>query len=158
MGTLYPGLIVDGDDIHVLEYNARFGDPETQTYVRLLETDLLEILNACVDGTLVDLDIKWSHRTAITVVIASGGYPGKYDKGLPITGLSTAAALPDIEVFHAGTALKDGEVVTAGGRVLAVTATGVDLKDAQDKVYAAIRTIKFDGMQYRTDIGNKALK
>jgi phosphoribosylamine--glycine ligase len=156
-GTLYPGLMVDGDDIHVLEYNARFGDPETQSYMRLLDSDLLEILNACVDGTLKEVDIKWSNRTAITVVLASGGYPGDYDKGLPITGLSTAAALPDIEVFHAGTALKDGEVVTAGGRVLGVTATGVDLKDAQDKAYAAIKTIKFDGMQYRTDIGKKAL-
>jgi phosphoribosylamine---glycine ligase len=156
-GTLYPGLMVDGDDIKVLEYNARFGDPETQSYMRLLETDLLEILNACVDGNLADLHIKWSERTAVTVVLASSGYPGKYTKGLPITGLSTANALPDVVVFHAGTKLDGDQLVTSGGRVLGVTATGSDLRDAQTKAYTAAKLIHFEGVQYRTDIGDKAL-
>jgi phosphoribosylamine--glycine ligase len=157
IGTLYPGLMVDGDQIRVLEYNARFGDPEMQTYMALLETDLLEVLNACIDGHLADLQIKWSDKTAVTVVLAAGGYPGKYAKGLPISGLSTAAALPDVVVFHAGTRREGDQVLTTGGRVLGVTATGTDLRDAQARAYRAVSLIKFEGMQYRTDIGSKAL-
>jgi phosphoribosylamine--glycine ligase len=156
-GTLYPGLMVDGDDIRVLEYNARFGDPENQSYMRLLETDLLDVLNACVDGHLADLHIQWSDQTAVTVVLASGGYPGKYDTGHEIIGLSTAAQLPDVVVFHAGTKRDGDRILTSGGRVLGVTATGRDLREAQRKAYEAISVIKFDGMQYRTDIGHKAL-
>jgi phosphoribosylamine--glycine ligase len=156
-GLLYPGLMISDDDINVLEFNARFGDPETQSYMRLLETDLLEILNACVDGRLADIPIKWSSQTAVTVVLASGGYPGKYKKGLPITGVDEASALPGVVVFHAGTTIKDGQLLTAGGRVLGVSATGADLKDAQAKAYSAAKLIQFDGVQYRTDIGSKAL-
>jgi phosphoribosylamine--glycine ligase len=157
VGTLYPGLMVDGDDIQVLEYNARFGDPEIQSYVRLLDSDLFEALNACVDGTLAEADIRWSDQTAITVVLAAAGYPGKYKKGLTITGVAEAEALEGIVVFHSGTKLEGDNLVTTGGRVLGVTATGTDLRDAQAKVYAAIKLIHFDGMQYRTDIGDKAL-
>lgn len=157
-GLLYPGLMVAKDgSFKVLEYNARFGDPETQSYMRLLETDLLAILNVCVDGRLADVEITWADKTAVTIVLASGGYPGSYPKGLPISGLDEAAAQPDVVVFHAGTKLDDGRVVTAGGRVLGVTATGRDLADARAKAYAAARLIHFDGVQYRSDIGSKSL-
>jgi phosphoribosylamine---glycine ligase len=164
-GLLYPGLMVAGNsDFKVLEFNARFGDPETQSYLRLLETDLLDIFDACLDGTLADLPIKWSGQTAVTVVMASAGYPGKYRKDLPITGLEAAAAQPDVVVFHAGTRLADtaspqaGPYLTSGGRVLGVSATGRDLADAQAKAYAAVKLIRFDGAQYRTDIGAKATR
>jgi phosphoribosylamine--glycine ligase len=150
--------MVDGDKVRVLEYNSRFGDPETQIYLPLLQTDLLEIFNACIDGTLADVEIKWSDKTAVCVVLASGGYPGSYPKGLPITGLSEAAAQPDITIFHAGTSSENGQILTAGGRVLGVTAVGHDLADARSKAYAAIKLIHFDGLQYRTDIGSKALE
>ncbi len=156
-GLLYPGLMVESGHFNVLEFNARFGDPETQSFMRLLDSDLLEVINACVDGRLADTTVKWSNRTAVTVVLASGGYPGKYAKGLPITGIDQAAALPDIVVFHAGTALKDGRIVTNGGRVLCVSAIGADLQDAQAKAYAAVKLIHFEGLQYRTDIGAKGL-
>jgi len=154
-GLLYPGLMVGLDGFNVLEFNARFGDPETQSYVRLLDCDLLEVLEACVVGRLAGTTVKWSDRTAVTVVLASGGYPGKYATGKPITGIEAAAALPDIVIFHAGTTLKNGQIVTSGGRVLGVSATGADLRDAQAKAYAAIKLIHFEGMQYRTDIGAK---
>ena len=157
-GTLYPGLMVTpAGGLKVLEYNARFGDPETQSFMRLLESDLLDILNACVDGTLGQLEVTWADSTAVTVVLASGGYPGTYPTGLKIDGLQAAAQLPGVVVFHAGTKRSDGQLVTSGGRVLGVSATGRDLRDAQVKAYAAIKHIHFDGMQYRTDIGNKAL-
>jgi phosphoribosylamine--glycine ligase len=157
VGTLYPGLMISERTINVLEYNARFGDPETQSYMRLLDTDLLEILNACVDGTLAGINIKWSTKYCVNVVLASGGYPGAYSKDSRITGLSAAEQLPDVVVFHAGTATNDGEVVTAGGRVLSVSAIGDSPKEAQSRAYAAARLIRFDGVQYRTDIGAKSL-
>jgi phosphoribosylamine--glycine ligase len=158
VGLLYPGLMVDGNNVRVLEYNARFGDPETQSYMRLLKTDLLDILNACIDGTLAKLKITWSDQTAITVVLASAGYPGKSTTGLPISGLAEAGEQPGIVVFHAGTKLDENDTpLTSGGRVLGVTATGRDLREAQQKAYDAIKLIHFDGLQYRTDIGDKAL-
>jgi phosphoribosylamine--glycine ligase len=157
-GLLYPGLIIDGGDIRVLEFNARFGDPEPQSYLRLLQTDLLDLLNATVDGTLADQTIVWSNQSAVCVVLASGGYPGKYQRGLAITGLAEAVALPDVVVFHAGTKRDpSGALLTNGGRVLGVSATGPTLRDAQAKAYAAAAHIKFPGMHYRTDIGDKAL-
>ena len=157
-GILYPGLMVGSDgNFKVLEYNARFGDPETQSFMRLLETDLLDILNACVDGTLGDLDILWSDQTAVTVVLASEGYPGKYPKGLPITGVEQAEVLPDVVVFHSGTKSDQGALVTSGGRVLGVTALGADLAEARRKAYEAVKLIQFEGLQYRSDIGSKAL-
>jgi phosphoribosylamine---glycine ligase len=156
-GLLYPGLMVDGVDMKVLEYNARFGDPETQSYLRLLETDLLDVLNACIDGTLDTIDITWSDESAVTVVLASEGYPGPYPKGRPITGIEAAEKQPGVVVFQAGTARKDGQLVTNGGRVLGVSATGATLAEARDRAYAAVKLIAFEGMQWRTDIAESAL-
>lgn len=154
-GCLYPGLMIDGDAVNVVEFNARFGDPEAEVYMRLLDSDLYDILVACADGTLDPSSVKWQPGFAVTVVMASGGYPGSYQKGLPITGIDQAEALDDIVVFHAGTAVKDGQLVTNGGRVLNVTATGATLDEALDKAYAAVKSIHFDGAHYRTDIGRR---
>ncbi|HSX46148.1 MAG TPA: phosphoribosylamine--glycine ligase [Candidatus Saccharimonadia bacterium] len=156
-GCLYPGLMIDGDDLEVLEYNARFGDPETEVYMRLLDADLYEILKACATGTFEPAMVKWQPGYAVTVVMASGGYPGSYQKGLPISGIEEAEAQPDVVVFHAGTAVKDGQVMTAGGRVLNVTATGATLQKALDKAYAAVDLIHFEGAHFRTDIGHRPL-
>ena len=156
-GTLYPGIIADAGGVKVLEFNARFGDPETQAYMPLLESDLLDILNSCSGGEPLHDDPRWSAKTALTVVLASGGYPGRYQTGLPITGVPAAEAQPDIVVFHAGTRRAGGNLLTSGGRVLSVTAVADNLADAKEKAYAAARLIHFDGMQYRSDIGDKAL-
>lgn len=156
-GTLYPGTVIGSGNVRVLEFNARFGDPETQSYMPLLESDLLEILSACAGGGLLHDDIRWSTRTALTVVLASAGYPGRYRTGLPITGLDAAEALPDIVIFHAGTKRAGSDLLTSGGRVLGVTAVADNLADAQHKAYTAVKLIHFEGMQYRTDIGDKAL-
>ncbi len=157
-GLLYPGLIMTSDGPKVLEFNARFGDPETQSYMRLLESDLVEVLDACVDGKLDSIRLKWVPGYAACVVLASGGYPGNYQKGLPIEGVEAAEKIEDVVVFHAGTKLVGNELQTAGGRVLGVTATGDSLQQALDKAYAAVKPISFEGMQYRRDIGQKALK
>jgi phosphoribosylamine--glycine ligase len=154
-GCLYPGLMIDGDDIKVLEFNARFGDPECEVYMRLLDCDLYEILKSCAEGKLGPTSVKWNSGYAVSVVLASGGYPGSYPKGLPITGIEEAEKQADIVVFHAGTAIKDGQLVTAGGRVLNVTATGSTLEEALEKAYSAVKLIHFDGMHYRTDIGRR---
>jgi phosphoribosylamine--glycine ligase len=154
-GCLYPGLMIDGDDVNVVEFNARFGDPEAEVYMRLLDSDLFDILKACADGNLDPEAVQWSKNYAVTVVAASGGYPGKYEKGLPITGIEDAEKLDDIVVFHAGTAVKDGKIVTNGGRVLNVTATGETLDAALEKAYEAIKLIKFESMHYRKDIGRR---
>lgn len=154
-GCLYPGLMINGDDIKLLEFNARFGDPEAEVYMRLLETDLYELLLACATNRLDPRIVKWAQGYAVTVVIASEGYPGAYKKGVPIRGLAEAEKQPDVVVFHAGTAIHEGQLVTAGGRVLNVTATGKTLDEALQKAYAAVELIHFDGMQYRTDIGRR---
>ncbi|HUY85382.1 MAG TPA: phosphoribosylamine--glycine ligase [Candidatus Dormibacteraeota bacterium] len=154
-GCLYPGLMIDGDAVNVVEFNARFGDPEAEVYMRLLDSDLLEILKACANGNLDPSTVKWRSGFAVTVVLASPGYPGSYPKGLLITGIEEAEKLDDIVVFHAGTAVKDGQLVTNGGRVLNVTATGATLDEALDKAYAAVKLIHFEGMHYRTDIGRR---
>jgi phosphoribosylamine---glycine ligase len=153
-GLLYPGMIVTNGGFKVLEFNARFGDPETQVYMRLLKNDLLDLLEACMDKTLANMRslIGWHRGFAVAVTLASGGYPGEYQKGFPITGLSDVEAMEDVVVFHAGTTF-DGELKTAGGRVLSVSAFGVSPKDAIEKAYAAIQKIHFEGMQYRKDIG-----
>ncbi len=156
-GTLYPGLMIESGKVRALEFNVRFGDPETQSYMPLLDSDLLGILNACTDGGLRAGDVAWSTKTALTVVLASDGYPGRYQTGLPITGAEAADALPDIDVFHAGTRRVDGHLLTSGGRVLDVTAVADDLAQAQQKAYEAVKLIHFEGMQYRTDIGDKGL-
>lgn len=154
-GCLYPGLMIDGDNIKVLEFNARFGDPEAEAYMRLLDSDLYETLAACAEGKLDPANVKWKPGFAVTVVLASPGYPGDYPKGLPITGIDEAEKQDDIVVFHAGTTIKDGQLVTAGGRVLNVTATGASLNGALNKAYAAIKLIHFEGMHYRADIGRR---
>lgn len=150
-GVLYFGLMLTPDGPKVVEYNARFGDPECQAVLSLLESDLLDILLACREGTLDTLDIRWRDEAACCLVLASGGYPLAYQKGYPITGLDQAGQT--VTVFHAGTAQKDGQFVTAGGRVLGVTATGKDLNAAIDAAYAAASHIHFQNMHFRTDIG-----
>ncbi|MCL4353631.1 phosphoribosylamine--glycine ligase [Patescibacteria group bacterium] len=156
-GLLYPGLKMTTSGPKVLEFNARFGDPETQSYMRLLKTDLLDILDACVDGKLADLTIEWSSDFAACIVIASGGYPANTRKGLPLRGVTDAERVPDVVVFHAGTTFDDEKLKTSGGRVLGVTATGRTLRDALGRAYEAARLIQFEDMQYRNDIGAKAL-
>jgi phosphoribosylamine--glycine ligase len=156
-GLLYPGLMLTKNGPKILEFNARFGDPETQVYLTRLENDLVELLAASVCGSLGSLELKWSPLASVCVVMASGGYPGNYAKSKPILGLDEAAKLPNVKVFHAGTALKDGQIVTNGGRVLGVTALGQDLRAAQTAAYAAVEKIHFDGAQFRRDIAAKAL-
>jgi phosphoribosylamine---glycine ligase len=156
-GIIYPGVMLTKDGPKVLEFNARFGDPETQVYLPRLESDLVELLDASVTGTLGKMELKWSADACVCVVMASGGYPGNYAKGKAISGLEEANALPNTKVFHAGTALKDGNVVTNGGRVLGVTAWEPTLKEACRAAYTAVERIKFDGAQFRRDIAAKAL-
>jgi phosphoribosylamine--glycine ligase len=156
-GVLYPGLILTKDGPKILEYNVRFGDPETQSYMRLLETDLLEIVNACVDKKLSEIEIKWKELSACTIILASGGYPGVYEKGKLISGIEQAEKEKDIVIFHAGTKEEKDNLFTNGGRVLGVSATGQDLKEALDRAYNAVSKISFSGMQFRKDIGKKTL-
>jgi len=156
-GILYPGVMLTKNGPKVLEFNARFGDPETQVYLTRLENDLVELLEASVDGTLSKIEMKWSPLASVCVVMASGGYPGNYAKGKPISGLDAANALPRTKVFHAGTMLSSNQIVTNGGRVLGVTALGNDLKSAQAAAYAAAEKIHFDGAHFRRDIGAKAM-
>jgi len=156
-GILYPGIMLTRTGPRVLEFNARFGDPETQVYVTRLESDLLELLEASADGTLARLEPVWSRLASVCVVMASGGYPGEYARGKLVSGLDAAAALPRTKVFHAGTTLKEGAVVTSGGRVLGVTALGADLAAARAAAYAAVECIRFEGAHYRRDIAQRAL-
>ena len=156
-GILYPGIMITADGPKVLEFNARFGDPETQVYVARLENDLVELLAACLDGTLGRVELRWSPLTAVCVVMASGGYPGTYAKGKVIHGLAEVAQLADTKVFHAGTRCQENRIVTHGGRVLGVTAWGADLVVARRRAYAAVEKIRFDGAYFRHDIGQKAL-
>lgn len=157
MGCLYPGLKMTDSGLKVLEFNARFGDPETQSYMRLLKTDLLSILEACVDGKLDELSIKWHSGFAVCIIIASGGYPGEYKKNIPIYGVNQAQKIPGVLVFHAGTKFTD-QLRTDGGRVLGVTAKDKTLSGALIKAYDAVYRIHFDGMHYRKDIGLKSLE
>lgn len=156
-GVLYAGLMITGGGPKVLEYNVRFGDPEAQPVLMRLENDLLDVLEAVADGHLDRVDLSWRDEAAVCVVMASGGYPGSYRKGVPITGLDKAAAHPDTNVFHAGTARQAGQVVTDGGRVLGVTALGTDIPTAIRHAYTAVDDIQFDGAYCRRDIGQKAL-
>ncbi|HDP79473.1 MAG TPA: phosphoribosylamine--glycine ligase [Spirochaetes bacterium] len=154
-GVLYAGLIVSGDDISVLEFNTRFGDPEIQAILPLMKTPLGEVIKAAVNGRLSNFSIEFHDRYAVTVVISSGGYPGHYDKGKLITGLDKVPG--DITVFHAGTAFRDGRYYTAGGRVLNVTATGRTFTEARDRAYEGAALIHFEGAFYRRDIGYRAM-
>lgn len=154
-GVLFAGLMITEDGPKTIEFNARFGDPETQVVLSLLETDLIDIFLATINGRLQDMDIRWSDEAAVCVILASGGYPGSYPKGIPISGLDEVR---DSVVFHAGTAEKDGRIVTEGGRVLGVTAKGATIEEARAKAYADAERIRFEGMQYRRDIALKALR
>ncbi len=151
-GVLYFGLMKTKDGMKVIEYNARFGDPETQVILPMLKTDLLDIFEAIVDGRLDEVNIEWEDGACVCLVLASGGYPEHYEKGKEIT---FGDLDKDVTVYHAGTAIKDGKVVTSGGRVLGVVAKGADVEEARQKVYANAEKIHFDGMYYRKDIGIK---
>jgi phosphoribosylamine--glycine ligase len=157
-GILYPGVMLTKDGPKVLEFNARFGDPETQVYLPRLENDLVEVLEASVNGSLDKVVLKWKPGAAVCVVMASEGYPAKSAKGKIISGLLEVSRLADTKVFHAGTARTDGTIVANGGRVLGVTAWAESLPKARDAAYAAVNKIQFDGAQFRSDIGAKALK
>jgi phosphoribosylamine--glycine ligase len=157
-GVLYAGLMVTGQGIEVLEYNVRFGDPECQPLLMRLKGDLLDLLEATVDGRLDELPPpEWDPRPAVCVVMASEGYPGSFERGQPIRGLDEAAKLPDLKVFHAGTAMRDGQVVTDGGRVLGVTALGSSISAAKLQAYKGVKAIRFSGAWCRKDISDKAL-
>ena len=148
-GVIYFGLMMTSSGVKVIEYNARFGDPETQAILPLLETDFIDIIDACIDGKLDELDIKWKDKTGFTVVIASGGYPENVVKGFEIT----IDELDGVTLYHAGSALKDGKLVTNGGRVFAMTAVASNIEEARKIVYGQIDKVKFEGARYRSDIG-----
>jgi phosphoribosylamine--glycine ligase len=157
-GVLYAGLMIRDGRPKVLEFNARLGDPETQPLLIRLKSDLIPVMEATIDGTLGKIQAEWDPRPAVCVVMASGGYPGSYAKGKVISGLDEAAGVPGAFVFHAGTAFKDGKVVTSGGRVLGVTAAGNGIREAIETAYRAVGKIAWEGAQYRRDIGRKALR
>ena len=156
-GVLYAGLMIKAGEVRVLEFNARFGDPEAQPLLIRMESDLVPILEAAVEGRLHEKTIEWNPDPSVCVVMTSAGYPGPYEKGFPISGLREAAAEPGVFVFHAGTSRKNDQVVTAGGRVLGVTALGRDIRDAIAGAYRAVKKIHWEGAHYRTDIGRRAL-
>lgn len=156
-GVLYAGLMITRNGPKVLEFNARFGDPETQPLMMRMNTDLVEVMDAVIDGRLKEITIEWDKKAAVCVVMAAGGYPGDYRKGDEIEGLEEAARMDDVMVFHAGTALKNGKVVSNGGRVLGVTALGSDIRAAVNVVYRAVSKITWNGVHYRKDIGRRAI-
>jgi len=164
-GLLYPGLMISAAGARVLEFNCRFGDPETQVILPRMKSDLLPLLQATIDGNsasrrerrIDECAIDWDERAAVTVVLASGGYPGKYETGKPISGLEEAAKLDHVQIFHAGTKCANGKVVTSGGRVLAVTALGSTITAARERVYQAVSRIHFEGCHYRRDIAMSAI-
>ena len=157
-GVLYAGLMITAGGPRVLEFNVRFGDPETQPMLMRLKSDLLEACLAVCEQKLDEVTLEWDSRPAVCVVMASGGYPGDYEKGKVITGIGQAEQLKDVVVFHAGTAMKDGSLVTAGGRVLGVTAVGGTIADAKKQAYEAVGRINFEGARYRRDIADKAIR
>ncbi len=157
-GVLYAGLMVVQGIPYVLEFNARMGDPETQVVLPLLKTDLVDVLEAVVEHRLDQLAVEWHHDAAVCVVMASGGYPGSYQQGMPIAGLLTTVVTPTSAVFHAGTTLRGHEIVTAGGRVLGILGRGPTLADAQREAYRVVKTISFEGCHFRTDIAHRAFR
>ncbi len=156
-GILYVGLMIEEGRPRVVEYNARFGDPEAQPLLMRMKSDIVPVLAACARGELTQTELAWHDKAAVCVVMASGGYPGPYEKGRVIRGLDEAAAIPDLLVFHAGTAFLKGEVVNVGGRVLGVTGLGATVRDAIDRAYQGVKAISWEGAHYRADIGKKAL-
>lgn len=157
-GCLYGGFMLTAEGPKVLEFNARFGDPETQVVLPRMKADLIDVFLACDNGTLTEDMISWDDDWAVSVVLTSAGYPGSYEKGKVITGIERAEELEGVTVYHAGTAEKDGELVTAGGRVLDVTAVAPTFQEARERAYAACELIDFDGKTYRSDIGLRAVK
>jgi phosphoribosylamine---glycine ligase len=157
-GVLYAGLMIKEEKTKVLEFNARLGDPEAQPLLMRMKSDLVPVLEATINGNLAAQEVKWEDRASVCVVIASGGYPGSYEKGKIISGLQEAAKVRDTFVFHAGTTLKEGKVVTNGGRVLGVTALGSGIQEAIQRAYEAVAKISWEGAYYRKDIGQKALQ
>lgn len=157
-GVLYIGLMMTARGPQVLEFNARFGDPETQAILLRLESDLVDALEACVDGRLEETELRWAHGASACVVASSAGYPGSYATGLPISGLGSAARVPGVEVFHSGTAQAGDQLVTSGGRVLGVAAAASSLEEALARAYQAMAEIHFDGVYFRKDIGHRALR
>ena len=156
IGILYAGLMLTANGPRVLEFNVRFGDPETQPLLMRMQSDIVPLFEACIDGTLDQHEVAWKPESAVCVVMAAGGYPGPYEKGKVIHGLQSASELSDVEVFHAGTTVSDGNVVTNGGRVLSVTALGGDFSQAISNAYNAVEQISWEGVHFRKDIGNKA--
>ena len=156
-GLLYPGLMITEDGARVLEFNCRFGDPETQVLLPRMKSDLLPLLEATINGKIDNYSIEWEQRPAVTVVLASGGYPGKYEMGKSVSGLDEAAKLDGLQIFHAGTKQLNGEIVTAGGRVLAVTALGSTIAEARSRAYEAVARIHFENCHYRRDIALTAV-
>lgn len=157
-GVLYCGLMMTARGPQVLEFNARFGDPETQAILMRLESGLVEALEACADGTLSELGLRWSAGASACVIASSSGYPSSYETGFPISGLENASRIPGVQVFHSGTSLVKGQLLTAGGRVLGVTAAASSLEEALNRAYRAMGEIQFNGMYFRRDIGHRALK
>ncbi len=157
-GVLYAGLMIKNDEMKVLEFNGRFGDPEAQPLLMRLKTDIIEVMEAVIDGRLEQIKLDIDERASVCVVMASGGYPGSYEKGIPISGLNSAGRMKDVVVFHAGTATKGKNTVATGGRVLGVTALGDTVEKAISKAYQAVSKIKWKNVHYRSDIGQKALK
>jgi phosphoribosylamine--glycine ligase len=158
IGVLYAGIMITKDGPKVLEFNVRFGDPETQPILMRLKTDIIDIIEHILEGKLDKIKVEWDKRAAVCVVLASKGYPGDYEKGKEISGLDETRPLKDAVVFHAGTSLKNGKVVTSGGRVIGVTAMADTIGSAITRAYSVVHMVKFDGMHYRSDIGRKALK
>jgi phosphoribosylamine--glycine ligase len=158
VGVLYCGLMMTARGPMVLEFNARFGDPETQAILLRLESDLVEALEACIDGQISQTELRWSQGASACVVASSSGYPGSYKTGFPITGLAAAARVPGVQVFHSGTSRSDDRVTTSGGRVLGVTAAGESLEQALSRAYQALAEIDFEGIYYRRDIGHRAYR
>jgi len=156
-GMLYAGMMIDGDRLDVLEFNCRFGDPECQPLLMRMQTDLVEVMEAVIDGTLDQIELEIDPRPTVCVVMASEGYPGEYITGRPITGLITASKMQEVEVFHAGTKIVNRRTVTAGGRVLGVTARGSSIEEAITRAYKAVEVIRWKGCFYRRDIGHRAL-
>jgi phosphoribosylamine--glycine ligase len=157
-GVLYAGLVLTKEGPKVLEFNARFGDPETQVILPRLKTDLIDILNAVIEETLHKINIEWEDNAAVCVVVASGGYPGKYQKGKVISGLERLGKMKDIIVFHADIKLQDDKVITSGGRVLGITACDKTISKAKERAYKGVKEIYFEDMYYRKDIAAKAIK
>ncbi|MBN2426953.1 MAG: phosphoribosylamine--glycine ligase [Deltaproteobacteria bacterium] len=157
-GILFAGLMIDNGKLKVLEFNARFGDPEAQPLLMRMKSDIVPVFMACAQGRLEQQALEWHDKAAVCVVMASGGYPGSYEKGFEISGLDEAAEIDDLMVFHAGTQLKDGRVCNSGGRVLGVTGLGTTIAEAIEKAYSGVHTINWQDVRYRTDIGQKALR